>query len=295
MFHGSIVALVTPMTEQGELDFRALGALVEFHVRSGTSALVIAGTTGESAALSAEEFDALLSTAIDRAGGRIPIIAGTGSASTRATIARTRRAAELRADAALVVTPYYVRPMQSGLRAHFEAVADASPVPLILYNVPSRTSVDMLPATVESLAGRDNIVAIKEAVADMGRVDELVRLCGERCDILSGDDPSALAAMEHGARGVISVAANTDPVRFAAMVTHALAGEWEEARALDEALQPLYRLLAAETNPIPVKWSVHTLGLIGPTIRLPLLPPEHALRERIDGWIEAAGLRTEAA
>ncbi len=291
MLHGSIVALVTPMNGQGEIDFAALSRLIDFHLKNHTDALVIAGTTGESASLTSREFSALLEAAVSHAEGRIPIIAGTGTASTAESIKKTQLADEMGADAALLVTPYYVRPMQSGLEAHFLAVADASRIPLILYNVPSRTSVDMLPDTVVALSAHESVIAIKEALPDMSRIAELVERCGPEFTVLSGDDPSCLDAMKNGAKGVISVAANTDPGRFSTMAAHAASGEWAAAEALDAELSELYKLLGAETNPIPVKWSVHELGLIGPHIRLPLLPPEEPVRAAIRCWLESAGKR----
>jgi 4-hydroxy-tetrahydrodipicolinate synthase len=284
MFHGSIVALVTPMDERGRIDFAAVQRLVSFHLEAGTNALVVAGTTGESAMLSIDEFASLVEAVVGAASGRIPVLAGTGTASTAATVERTRLAAELGVDGVLVVTPYYVRPMQSGLAAHYEAVADASRVPVVLYNVPSRTAADLQPETVEALARREEIVAIKEAVPDMGRIRALVERCGSHASVLSGDDPTCLAAMREGARGVVSVAANAAPAVFAELCAAAGQGDWTAAETVFSRLGELIEALAVETNPIPVKWALYRLGLIGPGIRLPLLP----LAEGRRGSVEAA-------
>ena len=270
MFHGSIVALVTPMTEQGSIDFSALARLVDFHLEQGTNGFVLGGTTGESASLKTKELEALLHAVIGQVDGRIPVIAGTGSASTDHTISNTQLAGRLGADAALVVTPYYVRPMQNGLKAHFRAVADASTIPLILYNVPSRTAVDMTAETTASLSRHDSIVAIKEALPDMERIRSLVQNCQKGFTVLSGDDPSCLDALKNGAKGVISVTANVVPDRLAELATSANAGNWVTADAIDSTLRELNTLLAAETNPIPVKWCVFEMGLIGSRIRLPM-------------------------
>jgi 4-hydroxy-tetrahydrodipicolinate synthase len=272
MFHGSIVALVTPMDDRGRIDFVALQRLVDFHLKSGTDGIVIAGTTGEASALTESEFKQLLSRVVEQVDAHIPVLAGTGSASTASTISRTRLASEFGADGALVVTPYYTRPMQSGLVAHYNALADASTIPLVIYNVPSRTAVDILPATVAELAQRDEIVAIKEAVPDMTRIRELVSLCGQSLVVLSGDDPSCLEAVRNGAKGVVSVAANVVPGLFHDMCESAQNGNWQLAVEIDDRLRHLYDILALETNPIPVKWALFRMALMGKGIRLPLLP-----------------------
>jgi 4-hydroxy-tetrahydrodipicolinate synthase len=289
MFHGSLVALVTPMTEQGDIDFSALSRLVDFHIDNGTDGLVVAGTTGESAALTDKELEALLRAVVGQVDGRIPVIAGTGSASTNHTISSTQLAGQVGADAALVVTPYYVRPMQQGLEAHFRAIADASTIPLILYNVPSRTSVDMSVETTVSLARHESIVAIKEALPDMKRIGELVKGCGPDFVVLSGDDPSCLAAMKKGARGVISVVANVVPDRIRSMVACAAAARWHEAEEINRGLGELIRLLATETNPIPVKWCVFEMGLIGSRIRLPMTMLQEPRRLEMRRCLESMG------
>lgn len=267
--HGSLVALVTPMDAGGRIDYDAFGELVAWHLDSGTHGLVVAGTTGESPALSEAEFARLLELAVARAGGRIPVLAGTGTASTDKTIAQSRRAAESGADAVLVVTPYYNRPPQRGLEAHYRAVADAVEVPVVLYNVPGRTGVDLAPETSLALNEHPNIAAIKEAVADPERVRRLVE---GGMTVLSGDDASACESMLAGARGVISVAANIVPGRFAKMCEQALVGAAADARTRDGTLAPLYAFLGCESNPIPAKWLLARMGRIGDGIRLPLVP-----------------------
>ena len=270
MFSGSITALVTPFTDQGEIDVEAFDRLVDFHLDKGSDGLVISGTTGESPALLQDEFAILLGRAVERVEGRIPVIAGTGGAATGRTIEQTLLAADLGADAALVVTPYYVRPPQRGLAAHFTAVADESPIPLVLYNVPGRTSVDLQPHTVAALSEHPNIAGIKEAVGDSERVEQLLDLCPQDFCILSGDDPTCLASMKLGADGVISVAANAAAEQMHAMCSAALRADWAEADRLNSRLAPLFNALALETNPIPVKWAVYAMGLAGSAIRLPL-------------------------
>jgi 4-hydroxy-tetrahydrodipicolinate synthase len=293
MLKGSIVALVTPMSDDFRIDVDALEKLVDWHLRKGTSALVIAGTTGESATLSGDEFDLVVSTAVARAGGRIPVIAGTGGPDTAKTVRQTSRAAALGADAALVVTPYYNRPPQAGLLAHYRAVADSASLPLILYNVPSRTGVDLLPDTVAELAQTDSIVAIKEASTEPGRITELIRKTGDRITVLSGDDPSCLQAIFAGARGVISVAANIAPAEMAALCRLAMNGDADEARSLDTRLQPVFAALALQTNPIPVKWAMSQLGLVKKGIRLPLTTLATEFRLKLTAALTAAELNIE--
>jgi 4-hydroxy-tetrahydrodipicolinate synthase len=290
MFQGSITALVTPFTEVGEIDREALQRLVEFHLANGTDGLVIAGTTGESPTVRGSEFQALLKQVTASVAGRVPVIAGTGSASTAAAIEQTRIATETGVDGVLVVTPYYNRPMQAGLEAHFMAVADASPVPLLLYNVPSRTAVDLAPATVEALASHPRIAGIKEAVPDPARVAELCRRCGPEFTVLSGDDPSCLAAMRAGARGVISVAANVSPALMHELCSAALRGDWAESERIDEWLRPLFVTLALETNPIPVKWALFEMGLVSPQIRLPLTRLAEKHRDSLRKCLVGLGL-----
>jgi len=270
MFNGSIVALVTPFTEQGEIDYAALRTLVDFHLEQGSHGLVIAGTTGEAVSLTQAEFCGMLDHVVEQVAGRIPVIAGTGSASTQRSIDQTRLAAAHGADAALVVTPYYNRPVQRGLEAHFLATADASDIPVIVYNVPSRTAVDILPITVEKLSLHERIVGIKEAFADTGRIDELLARCSNSFAVLSGDDSSCLQAMKHGAHGVVSVAANVAPGPMAGLFAAADRREWSLADSVDSKLRRLFDILMLETNPIPVKWALFEMNLLGPHIRLPM-------------------------
>ena len=290
MFQGSIVALVTPMDQHGRIDFDALQRLVDFHLRAGTHGIVVAGTTGESTTLSQNEFEQLLSHIVKQVDGSIPVLAGTGGADTRKTIAQTRLAADCGADGALVVTPYYNRPMQSGLLAHYNALADATSIPLVIYNVPSRTAVDILPVTVAELAQRDEIVAIKEAVSGQARTRELVKLCGQSLAVLSGDDPSCLEAMRQGAKGVISVAANVVPALFVDMCEKAAKKNWQAAVEIDDSLRHLYGMLAFETNPIPVKWALYKMALSGPGIRLPLLPLNEKYHDTFVQGLKKLGL-----
>ena len=271
MFRGSLVALVTPMTESGEIDHAAFGRLLDWHCRQGTDSIVVCGTTGESATVGPAETAELLQIAVQRIGGRIPVIAGTGSNSTAEAVDRTRAACELGVDGVLVVTPYYNRPPQEGLYRHFSLVADAASVPLILYNVPSRTACDLLPETVERLAAHPQIIGIKEATGDIGRGAEILARCGDDFLLLSGDDATCRELILGGAQGVISVTANVAPRLMREMVEAALAGDKALAGELDDRLAGLHRELFIEPNPIPAKWALERLGLIGAGIRLPLV------------------------
>jgi 4-hydroxy-tetrahydrodipicolinate synthase len=270
MFSGSIVAVITPMIESGEIDYPSWDALLDWHVAEGTDGIVVAGTTGESPTLSVEEVVELTQRAAARLAGRIPLIAGSGTNDTARSIARTRRFAEAGADAVLAVTPYYNKPTQEGLFRHFTAMAEESSVPVILYNVPARTGVDLLPETVARLAPHPRIVALKEATGSIARLRELIERCGEDLVLLSGDDPTAAEAMLAGARGVISVTANVAPRALHELCEAALAGEAASARELDGRLQVLHRALFVESNPIPSKWAVEQLGRARGGIRLPL-------------------------
>jgi 4-hydroxy-tetrahydrodipicolinate synthase len=270
-FSGSITALATPFTSDGALDLDAWQRLIERQLAAGTSALVVAGSTGEAAALEDEEYDTLLQRAVALVAGRVPVIAGTGLSNTAKTIRQTRRAAALGAAAALVVTPPYVRPTQAGLLAHYRAVADEGGLPVILYNVPGRTGVDMQPEVAAALASHPAVVGIKEAVADPDRMAALLALKAPGFAILSGDDPTALRALEAGADGVISVASNVVPAAFARLVALGRAGAHAEAAELDARLRPVYDFLGCEPNPIPAKALLAAMG-IGHGLRLPLLP-----------------------
>jgi 4-hydroxy-tetrahydrodipicolinate synthase len=262
MIRGSIVALVTPMTADGALDFRALRALVDFHVREGTDAIVAVGTTGESATLDEEEHCEVIRAVVEHVAGRIPVIAGTGANSTREAIVLTRRAKEVGADACLLVTPYYNKPTQEGLYQHFRAVAEAVDIPQILYNVPGRTACDLLPTTVARLAPVPNIVGIKEATGKLERVRELIDSCDAPFALYSGDDASACDFCLLGGHGVISVTANVAPRAMHELCSAACGGRGEDARALDARLAGLHRDLFIESNPIPVKWALSEMGLI---------------------------------
>ena len=272
MFHGSMVALVTPMRADGSVDNEALDRLVDFHVDNGTDAIIAVGTTGESATLDEHEHCAVIRRVVDRAAERIPVIAGTGANSTREAIVLTRCAMEAGADACLLVTPYYNKPPQEGLYQHFRTVAEAVSIPQILYNVPGRTAVDMLPATVERLADIANIVGIKEATGDLARGQEILDRCGDRLDLYSGDDATAMELILMGAKGDISVTANVAPKAMHEMCAAALRGDRAEAERLNQLLMPLHQKLFLEANPIPVKWALHEMGLIPEGIRLPLTP-----------------------
>jgi 4-hydroxy-tetrahydrodipicolinate synthase len=276
---GSICALATPFRADA-LDLDAFATLIDYQLAAGTQALVVAGSTGEAHALDQAEFDRLLAFAVDRVAGRVPVLAGTGTANTRKTIQATRRARDLGADAALVVTPYYVRPTQEGLLQHFSAVADQGGLPVVLYNVPSRTGCDLLPETVARLATHAQIVGIKEARGDAGRVAALVKSKNPQFSVLSGDDPSCAQAMLAGAEGVISVAANAAPALLRGLCDAALGGDGARAQALNLQLTALYDLLGAEPNPIPLKWCLYHLGIGTPDLRLPLLPLSPAYHEQ---------------
>lgn len=277
VFSGSMVAVVTPMTEAGEIDLQAWEGLLQWHAQQGTDVIVVVGTTGESPTVTLAEAGELVRRAVMVLGDRVPVIAGTGTNSTAGTIERTRALAAAGAQAALVVTPYYNKPTQEGLYQHFRAVADASPIPLILYNVPSRTGVDLLPDTVARLAPHPRILGVKESTGSLARVEELVARCGKDLEIYSGEDPIAVQSIAAGARGLISVTANVAPALVHEMCSHALAGRLEQAEAIDDRLQGLHRALFTESNPIPVKWAVAELGHIPGGLRLPLTPlsPQH--------------------
>lgn len=277
MFHGSLVALVTPMDDESNIDYTSLERLIAFHLEQKSDGLVIAGTTGEGATLTEEEINKLIHFVVRKVNSRIPVIAGTGANSTHKTIDKTFNAMELGVDGCLLMTPAYIKPTQEGLYRHFKAISEAVPVPQILYNVPSRTACDMLPETVARLAECSNIVGIKEAVKDKARYERLIELCGNRLSILSGDDGSCKDLILAGGKGVISVTANVAPQLMHEMIQAALEGDRAKADELDQRLHALHQALGVETNPIPVKWAVHQLGLIRSGIRLPLttLSKEH--------------------
>jgi len=270
MFHGSMVALVTPMNSDGDVDFDSLRGLVEWHIAEGTNAIVAVGTTGESATLDEKEHCEVIRQVVQMVDGRIPVIAGTGANSTTEAISLTRCAKEVGADAALLVTPYYNKPTQEGLYLHYKAVAEAVDIPQILYNVPGRTACDMLPETVARLAQIANIVGIKEATGDLSRLHQIRELCGEDFDIFSGDDATGCEFMLSGGNGVISVTNNVAPSAMRKMCDLALAGKREDAMVIDQRLSALHEKLFLEANPIPVKWALAEMGKISEGIRLPL-------------------------
>lgn len=270
MFRGSIVAVITPMDADGGIDDASLKRLVDFHVEAGTTAIVSVGTTGESATLDEEEHCQVIARTVELAGGRIPVIGGTGANSTREAITLTRAAKEAGAAAALLVTPYYNKPTQEGLYLHHRAVAEAVDIPQILYNVPGRTACDMLPETVARLAQIDNIIGLKDATGDLKRVAILRAACGDGFALYSGDDATACDFMTLGGDGVISVTANLAPRLMQEMCQATLAGDRAGARALDRRLAALHRDLFVQANPIPVKWGAAEMGLCGVGIRLPL-------------------------
>jgi 4-hydroxy-tetrahydrodipicolinate synthase len=290
MFQGSMVALVTPMHPDGKLDKQALARLVAFHIEHGTDAIVAVGTTGESATLDHQEHAEVVRQVIQLAGGRIPVIAGTGSNSTQEAIELTRHAKEAGADACLLVTPYYNKPTQEGLYQHFKAIAEAVAIPQILYNVPGRTAVDMLPETVERLAQIDNIIGVKEATGDIERGKDIMQRCGEAFEVYSGDDATAMELILAGARGDISVTANVAPRDMHAMCTAALAGDRDTASAVNSRLEILHKNLFIEANPIPVKWALHDMGLISTGIRLPLTVLSEANQVVVHQALQQAGV-----
>lgn len=290
MFQGSIVALVTPMKQDGSLDFSALERLVDFHIENGTNAIVSVGTTGESPTLTPEEHVEVMRRTYEFAANRIPVIGGTGANSTAEAIHFTREAAEIGMDGCLLVVPYYNKPTQEGLYQHFKAVAEAVPIPQILYNVPGRTSCDMLTPTVDRLADIDNIVAIKDATGDLARAKELVETCGDRMNILTGEDSNATEHMLLGGKGDISVTANVAAKAMRQMCDAALAGDADTARSLNTKIEDLHRALFLEANPIPVKWALQQMGLIEYGIRLPLTPLSESYHDQVRTALQNSGI-----
>ncbi len=281
MFGGSMVAAVTPMTADGEIDFPAWERLLRFHADQGTDALIVGGTTGEAPTLSAAELGELVSHALRVLRGRMPIIVGAGTNSTARTVERARELSSAGVDGLLVVTPYYNKPTQEGLYQHFRAVAEAASVPIVAYNVPSRTGVDLLPETVMRLARLPRIAGLKEATGDIERARQIVAGCPSTFDLLSGDDASAHELMAAGARGVISVTANIAPQLMHELCVAATTEETARVSELDGRLRELHRVLFVESNPIPTKWALAEMGLIGHGIRLPLTPLAPRYHEQI--------------
>lgn len=289
MFQGSLVALVTPF-RKGKVDERAFGDLIEWQIMSGTAGLVPCGTTGESATLSHEEHNRVVELAVEVARRRVPVIAGTGSNCTDEAIALTKHAKAAGADAALLITPYYNKPTQEGLYRHYKAIAEAVDLPLVLYNIPGRTGVNMAPTTVARLASIRTIAAIKEGSGSVQQASEIVQLCGDRITVLSGDDPLTLPIMAVGGKGVITVTANIAPTDMAGMVNAFAAGRTEEARRLHFKLSPLFSALFYETNPIPVKEALAMMGRIDGELRLPLCPMAPENRDKLTRALKDYGL-----
>lgn len=284
------MALVTPMHADDSIDWDALARLIDWHIEQGTSAIVAVGTTGESATLDVDEHCNVIRFTIERAAGRIKVVAGTGANSTKEAIELTRKAKVDGADACLLVTPYYNKPTQEGLYRHHMAIADAVDIPQMLYNVPGRTACDMKPDTVARLSPHPNIVAIKEATGDLDRGRQILELCGDNIILYSGDDATAMELILLGGKGNISVTANVAPKAMADMCAAALAGKREQAAAFDAPLRDLHKNLFLEANPIPVKWALHRMGLIGPGIRLPLTPLSESLHQPVESALQKAGL-----
>jgi 4-hydroxy-tetrahydrodipicolinate synthase len=280
MFKGSIVAIVTPFNN-GKVDEKALGNLIEWHIKQGTNAIVPCGTTGESATLDYEEHHRVIRFTVEKVRKRVPVIAGTGANSTDETIMITKEAMKSGADAALVVAPYYNKPTQEGLYRHYKAVAGAVKMPIVLYNVPGRTAVNILPSTVARLAEIRNIVALKEATGDMKQASEVIRLCGNKISVLSGDDFTTLPLMALGGKGTISVSANVAPKLVSRMCALWEKGSYAEARKIHFQLEPLNASMFIETNPIPVKTALALMGKIREEFRLPLCEMAPANKEKL--------------
>ncbi len=280
MLKGSIVAIVTPF-KKGKVDEKALCNLIEWHIKEGTNAIVPCGTTGESATLDYEEHYRVIEITVKAVNKRVPVIAGTGANATDETIMITTKAKQLGADAALLVSPYYNKPTQEGLYRHYKEVAKAVDIPMVLYNVPGRTAVNMLPATVARLTEMKNIVAIKEATGDMKQVSEVIRLCGERITVISGDDFTTLTLLALGGKGVISVSANVAPKAVADMCAAWAKGDIEHARNLHYKLEPLNAAMFIETNPIPAKTALAMMGKIKEEFRLPLCEMSDANKDKL--------------
>ena len=290
MIKGSIVAIVTPMLDDGGIDWASYRALVDWHVDSGTAAIVAVGTTGESPTVDVDEHIELVRVAVEQSAGRIPVIAGTGANATREAIELTERARAAGAAASLQVAPYYNKPTQEGLYRHFRAVAEAVDLPIVLYNVPGRTVADIGNETVLRLSQVPGIVGLKDATGDIARGSELLAALPQTFAVYSGNDDSALALMAMGGVGVISVTANVAPAEVAAMCADALAGRWPQALAMHRRLLPLHTRLFVEANPIPVKWALAQMGRIGGALRLPLTPLSEAQQPVVRAALRASGV-----
>ncbi len=290
MITGSLVALVTPMHADGSIHWEALANLIDMHIEQGTSAIVAVGTTGESATLDVDEHCAVIKYIVDRAAGKIPVVAGTGANATLEAIELTRAAKDVGAAACLLVTPYYNKPTQEGLYRHHMAIADAVEIPQMLYNVPGRTACDMQPATVQRLSTHPNIVAIKEATGNLDRGREILELCGPEFLLYSGDDATAMELMLLGAKGNVSVTANIAPNAMSELCTAAIAGDRPRAEAINAVLMGLNKNLFLEANPIPVNWAMQQLGMIESGIRLPMTPLSEQFHEPVRDAMRQAGL-----
>lgn len=289
MFGGSLVAIVTPMKPDGEIDYKSFKKLVEWHLHNNTEGLVVLGTTGESPTVAPDERIKIIRQVVDQANGKIPVIVGTGTYSTAYSIELTQQAMKLGADAALLVAPYYNKPTQEGLFQHFKSIAEAVPIPQILYNVPSRTSSDLLPETILRLARYPNIVGVKEASGDIERVTQLLQAT-HQLDLLSGDDSTATDFMLAGGKGVISVIANIVPKRSYLWCAAAVSGNIELARKYDNEFLPLYNSLFIESNPIPTKWALLEMGMISVGMRLPLVPLSPRYRNGVQQALRQVGI-----
>ena len=285
MLQGSLVALITPMTESGAIDWKALDGLIDWHLQSGTHGIVPVGTTGESATLNVEEHTMVIEATVKRVDGAVPVVAGTGANATAEAIELTREAKAVGADVCLLVTPYYNKPTQEGLYRHYSAISEAVDIPLLLYNVPPRTACDMSAETVARLAPNEQIIGIKEACGTAERVLDIKKLVRDDFILLSGEDAQTFTMMGYGAVGTISVTANVAPALMAQFCERYLAGEVEKAEELDAKLQPIHEILFVETSPIPTKWALATMGRVQHGIRLPLveLSEEHhtTMRDRL--------------
>jgi 4-hydroxy-tetrahydrodipicolinate synthase len=290
MITGSIVALATPMHDSGDIDWENLDRLVEFHIKEGTDSIVAVGTTGESATLNTKEHCAVMDRVIKTVAGRVPVIAGTGANSTSEAIELTQEAKNLGADACLLVTPYYNKPTQEGLFLHHQAIAKAVDLGQILYNVPGRTAVDMLPETIARIAEIDQVIGIKEATGDLVRAKQVIDLVGNKIAVYSGDDETAYKMMLMGGHGNISVTANVLPKKMAELCRLSLAGKTEEAEALNAELMAMHNAMFVESNPIPVTWALHQMGRMTAGIRLPLTPLAEQHRRNMQDVLTSFGL-----
>lgn len=291
MFQGSMVAVVTPMQSNGKVDGDALARLIEFHISEGTQGIISVGTTGESATLSVNEHGEVIQRTIELVAGRVPVIAGTGANATAEAIVLAQHAKDAGADATLSVVPYYNKPNQAGMLAHFSAIADAVEVPMFLYNVPGRTVVDMLPETSAALSQHANIIGIKDAAGGPERTQALLDQCAENFIVLSGEDETCCESLIAGGHGFISVTANVAPRLMRAMCDAARAGKLEEARAINVQLQPLHDAMFCEPSPGAAKWALGRMGLINDTIRLPILPLTEASHSQVLSALAAADIQ----